>query len=208
MQKNFCCTEKPEKSYKSEVHSIPAVSNPAPSWKGIAVRDLRFEELSLDKFKGKYVVLLFYPYDFTFVCPTELIQFSDRAEDFRKIGAEVVAISTDSEFVHLAWIVTPRKQGGLGEIKIPVLTDRSHEISRKYGVLDEERGVSLKALFVIDQKQLIRHVTINEKSLRRSVDEVLRIIENCQFVDKYGDTCPAGPLNCVSEDEINYFSTT
>lgn len=108
--------------------------------------------------------------------------------------AEVVAISTDSEYSHLAWITTPRKQGGLGEMKIPILADKSHKISKDYGVLDEIRGISLKALFIIDPRQLIRHINLNDISISRSVDEILRIIKRCQFVDQFGDTCPLGPL--------------
>ncbi|XP_023287659.1 peroxiredoxin 1 [Orussus abietinus] len=107
-------------------------------------------------------------------------------------GTEIVAVSTDSEFSHFAWATTPRKQGGLGDIKIPLLSDKSHRISRAYGVLDEEKGVPFKGLFIADCKQVLRHMAVHDVSIPRSVDEVLRLVNACQYVDKYGDVCPAG----------------
>ncbi|XP_076395730.1 peroxiredoxin 2-like isoform X2 [Megachile rotundata] len=163
----------------------------------------------LTDYKGRYLVLLFYPYDFTFFCPTEMIQFSDRIKEFGDIDCSIVAISTDSQYTHLAWIMTPRKQGGLGEMHMPVLADKNQNISRTYGVLDENEGVALKGLFIIDKRQLIRHISISEISLSRSVDETLRLLQACQFVDKFGSTCPAGPKEshqCVG-DEPNFFDS-
>ncbi|KAL2716857.1 Peroxiredoxin [Vespula squamosa] len=189
-----CCMEEIDKDAIPRIQTIPAVSHLAPFWSGYAIIDTKIKDLSLKDFKGKYVILLFYPYDFTFVCPTEIIEFSERIDEFRNLNAEVVAISTDSEYSHLAWITTPRKQGGLGEMKIPVLADKSHKISKDYGVLDEIRGISLMALFIIDPRQLIRHINLNDVSISRSVDEILRIIKKCRFVDQFGDTCPLGPL--------------
>jgi len=125
------------------------------------------------------------------------------------LGSEVVAISTDSKFSHFAWVMTPRKQGGLGEMKIPLLADKSHQITRDYGVLNEKQGYAYRALFVIDRQQIIRHVTINDDDLPRSVDEVLRVLKACCFVDKNGSVCPYGPLptkNAFGE-EPDYFST-
>ena len=113
-------------------------------------------------------------------------------------GCELVAISTDSAYTHLAWIITPRKQGGLGDMRMAVLSDKNQNISRMYGILDEKEGISLKALFIIDKNQLIRHITINEMSLARSVDETLRILEACKFVDEFGKICPAGPREKLS----------
>lgn len=120
-------------------------------------------------------------------------------------GCDVVAISTDSMYAHLAWAITPRKQGGLGELNIPILSDKNHNISKLYGVLDAKEGISQKALFVIDKKQLIRYIMINEICTARSVDETLRIVEGCKFVDEFGATCPAGPRDKLN-DEMNYFS--
>lgn len=119
----------------------------------------------------------------------------------------MVAVSTDSEYTHLAWIMTPRKQGGLGEMRIPLLANKNHQIARDYGVLDVEQGVAYRALFVIDAKQIVRHITINAENVPRSVDEVLRIIKACLFVDKHGHTCPFGPIEIEnsSDEEQNYF---
>ncbi|KAJ8305631.1 hypothetical protein KUTeg_016176 [Tegillarca granosa] len=128
----------------------------------------------------------------TFVCPTEIIAFSDRVEEFKAINCEVVACSTDSHFSHLAWINTPRKQGGLGDMKIPILADRTQEISKTYGVLKEDEGVTFRALFIIDDKGNLRQITINDLPVGRSVDETLRLVQAFQFTDKHGEVCPAG----------------
>lgn len=168
------------------------LTKPAPEWKGTAVVDGDFEEISLADFRGKYLVFFFYPADFTFVCPTEIIAFSDRVEEFKTINCEVVACSTDSHFSHLAWINTPRKQGGLGDMKIPILADRTQEISKTYGVLKEDEGVTFRALFIIDDKGNLRQITINDLPVGRSVDETLRLVQAFQFTDKHGEVCPAG----------------
>merc|ERR1711988_1529910 len=124
-----------------------------------------------------------------FVCPTEIIAFSDRVEEFRAINCEVVAFSTDSHFSHLAWVNTPRKQGGLGEMKIPLLADKTGEIAKAYGVLKEDEGIAYRGLFIIDPKGIVRQITINDLPVGRSVDEVKRLIQAFQFVDKYGEVC-------------------
>merc|ERR1712189_169820 len=121
---------------------VPELQKPAPQFKGISVVDGQFKEISLEDYKGKYVILFFYPLDFTFVCPTEIIAFSERADEFRKIGCELVACSTDSHFSHLAWVNTPRKQGGLGSMNIPLIADLTKTISRDYGVLKEDDGIA------------------------------------------------------------------
>ncbi|CAD1480143.1 unnamed protein product [Heterotrigona itama] len=207
-QNNFYCSEQPQKLRKPEVHMVPALSTIAPTWSGTAIINLNMEDISLNDYKGKYLIMLFYPYDFTFICPTEIIQFNDRIEEFNKLGCHLVAISTDSLYTHLAWIITPRKQGGLGEMRMPVLSDKNQNISRMYGILDEKEGVSLKGLFIIDKNQLIRHITINEICLARSVDETLRILEACKFVDEFGKTCPAGPRErlSITNNESTYFN--
>ena len=171
---------------------VPAIQKPAPVFKGTAVVNGEFKEISLTDYKGKYVVLFFYPLDFTFVCPTEIIAFSDRAKEFEKIGCKLVAASTDSHFSHLAWVNTPRKQGGLGEMDIPLLADKSSKIARDYGVLDEETGIPFRGLFIIDDKQNLRQVTINDLPVGRSVDETLRLVQAFQYTDKHGEVCPAG----------------
>lgn len=138
------------------------------------------------------VSVIFFLFIFsTFVCPTEIIAFSDRAEEFRKIGCEIVAVSTDSHFTHLAWINTPRKEGGLGNINLPLLADKSMVMSRAYGVLQEESGVSFRGLFIIDGKQNLRQVTVNDLPVGRSVDETLRLVQAFQFTDEHGEVCPA-----------------
>lgn len=170
---------------------MPNLQKPAPVFKGTAVVNGVFKDISLTDYKGKYVVLFFYPLDFTFVCPTEIIAFSDRAAEFRNIGCEVVACSTDSQYTHLAWINTPRKQGGLGEMDIPLLADKSMKIARDYGVLDEDTGVPFRGLFIIDKNQNLRQVTINDLPVGRNVDETLRLVQAFQFTDEHGEVCPA-----------------
>ena len=169
-----------------------ALTRPAPEFRGTAVVDGDFKEISLSDYKGKYLVFFFYPLDFTFVCPTEIIAFSDRADEFRAINCEVVACSTDSHFSHLAWVNTSRKMGGLGDMKIPLLADKTMEIAKNYGVLKEDDGVAFRGLFIIDDKGNLRQITINDLPVGRSVDETLRLVQAFQFTDKHGEVCPAG----------------
>jgi alkyl hydroperoxide reductase subunit AhpC len=137
-------------------------------------------------------VLLWYPLDFTFVCPTEILAFNDSLSQFKDLNTEVLALSTDSEFSHLAWINTPRKEGGLGkDLKLPLLADKTNKIARDYGVLIEEEGIALRGLHIIDPKGIIRQITVNDLPVGRSVDEVLRLISAFQFTDKHGEVCPA-----------------
>lgn len=164
---------------------------PAPNFTGTAVVNGEFKTVSLSDYKGKYLVLFFYPLDFTFVCPTEIIAFSDAAKQFKEIGCELVGCSIDSHFTHLAWITTPRKQGGLGGIDMPLLADTNHKISKAYCVYNEEAGCDFRGLFIIDAKQNLRQVTINDLPVGRSVDEALRLVQAFQFVDKHGEVCPA-----------------
>merc|ERR1711973_1026279 len=156
---------------------VPELQKAAPQFKGISVVDGQFKEISLEDYKGKYVILFFYPLDFTFVCPTEIIAFSDRADEFRKIGAEVVAASVDSHFTHLAWTKTPRKEGGLGKMNIPLVSDLTKSISRDYGVLLEDQGITLRGLFIIDPQGVVRQITINDLPVGRDVDETLRLVQ-------------------------------
>lgn len=149
------------------------------------------DDFKLSDYRGKYVVLFFYPLDFTFVCPTEIIAFSESIAEFEKRGVQVIGVSVDSKFSHLAWKNTPRKSGGLGEIKFPLVADLKKEISRDYGVLLEDAGVALRGLFLIDQKGVVRHMLVNDLPLGRSTDEALRLIDALQFFESHGEVCPA-----------------
>ncbi|XP_025109049.1 peroxiredoxin-like isoform X2 [Pomacea canaliculata] len=169
-----------------------SLGKPAPDFTTKAVVNGEFKDVSLTQYKGKYVVLFFYPLDFTFVCPTEIIAFSDRAEEFRAINCEVLACSTDSVFSHLAWVNTPRKQGGLGNMNIPLLEDKTGQISRNYGCFKEEDGIAYRGLYVIDGNGTLRQITINDLPVGRSVDETLRLVQAFQYTDKHGEVCPAG----------------
>merc|ERR1712062_190347 len=164
----------------------------APSFRCTAVDDEEFVEIELKKFLGQYVVLFFYPLDFTFVCPTEIIAFSEAQKEFSEsLNCKIIAASCDSNFSHLAWINTNREEGGLGEMNIPIISDTTQALAKSYGVLKEDEGISYRGLFIIDTKGIIRQVTINDLPVGRSVAEVKRLIQAFQFVDQYGEVCPA-----------------
>lgn len=171
---------------------MPAqVQKPAPDFKADAVVNGQFGSVKLSDYWGKkYVVVFFYPLDFTFVCPTEIIAFSDRVAEFEKRNAQVLGVSIDSKFTHLAWINTPRGQGGLGELKYPLVSDLDKSISCQYGVL-LEAGIALRGTFIIDKGGIVRHITINDLPLGRSVDETLRVLDALQFFETNGEVCPA-----------------
>jgi alkyl hydroperoxide reductase subunit AhpC len=170
---------------------MPAVvQKEAPDFTATAVVNEEFKELKLSDYRGKYVVLFFYPLDFTFVCPTEIIAFSDRVKEFHDRGAEVIGASVDSHFSHLAWVQQPRNQGGLGGLKYPLVADITKKISADYGVL-LDGGIALRGLFVIDQKGIVRAITIHDLPLGRSVDEALRVLDALQHFEKHGEVCPA-----------------
>jgi peroxiredoxin (alkyl hydroperoxide reductase subunit C) len=166
------------------------VQQAAPHFACEAVVEGAFKDVSLSDYKGKYLVLFFYPLDFTFVCPTEILAFNDRVGEFRRLGCEVVGSSVDSKFTHLAWVNTPRKEGGIAGVTIPLLADLKKEIARDYGVLLPD-GVALRGLFVIDPAGIVRHITINDLPIGRSVDEALRVVQAVQFADQHGEVCPA-----------------
>ena len=177
----------------------PQVGKPAPSFSGKAVSGSEIVDLSYDKgvvkyggvtLKDKYTVLFFYPLDFTFVCPTEIIAFHESLAEFTKIHATVIGCSVDSAFTHLAWKNTPRKQGGLGEIGFPLLADVSHKIATDYGVLLDD-GIAARGVFIIDEKGVLQSHTVNNLGAGRNVQEVLRTISAYQFVAKHGEVCPA-----------------
>ncbi|CAF0854968.1 unnamed protein product [Brachionus calyciflorus] len=167
------------------------VQHPAPDFKGTAVVNGDFKEIQLSDYKGKYLVLFFYPLDFTFVCPTEIIAFSDRIEEFKAINTEVVGVSTDSHFSHLAWVNLDRKSGGLGGLNYPLLSDFNKKISKDYDVLVESAGIALRGLFLVDPNGVLRQITVNDLPVGRSVDETLRLVRAFQFVEKHGEVCPA-----------------
>jgi alkyl hydroperoxide reductase subunit AhpC len=170
---------------------MPAlVQKEAPDFIATAVVHEDFKQLKLSEYRGKYVVLFFYPLDFTFVCPTEIVAFSERIREFRERGAEVLGCSVDSQYSHLAWIQTPRAKGGLGGLNYPLIADLTKKISADYGVLLES-GIASRGLFIIDQKGIVRAITIHDLPLGRSVDEALRVLDALQHYEKYGEVCPA-----------------
>jgi alkyl hydroperoxide reductase subunit AhpC len=167
------------------------VSREAPNFKATAVMpDGSFKEISLADYRGKYVLLFFWPLDFTFVCPTEIIAFSDRADEFEKLGVQILGCSIDSHYTHLAWRNTPRKAGGIGEVKYPLIADLDKKISEAYGVL-QPSGVALRGLFLIDKEGIVRHEVVNDLPLGRSVDEALRVVKAWQYYEQHGEVCPA-----------------
>jgi len=169
------------------------VGQQAPDLTATAVVDQEFKTIKLSDYRGKYVILFFYPLDFTFVCPTEITAFSDRYEEFKKINTEVLGVSVDSEFSHLAWIQTDRKSGGVGDLNYPLVSDIKKEISAAYNVLDPAAGIALRGLFIIDKDGIIQHATINNLAFGRSVDETLRTLQAIQHVQSHPDeVCPAG----------------
>ena len=168
----------------------PLVQQSAPDFKGTAVVNKEFKEISLKDFKGKWLCLFFYPLDFTFVCPTEITAFSDRVEEFKKLGCEIVGASIDSQFSHLAWINTPRSQGGLGDIRFPLLADVNKDAARAYQVLSND-GVALRGLFLVNPNGKLAYQVVHDLGVGRSVDETLRVLEAFQYVEKHGEVCPA-----------------
>lgn len=175
------------------------VGQPAPAFKATAVVGSEFAEVAYEngtltvgteKYTGKYIVLFFYPLDFTFVCPTEIIAFSDRLDEFEQLGAKVLGVSVDSQFSHLAWKNTPRNKGGLGEIRYPLLADVTKQIACDYNVLLDD-GVAARGIFIIDGKGILQTYTVNNLAVGRSVDETLRLIQGYQFVEQHGEVCPA-----------------
>lgn len=169
---------------------VPEIGKPAPDFDTMALVDGKFKQVKLSDYKGKYVVLFFYPADFTFVCPTEIIAYSDNIAEFKKIDTAVLGVSTDSHFVHLAWSNVSRKDGGIGKIDYPLLGDKSGKISTDYGVLTPS-GLPLRGLFIIDPQGLLRQITINDFPVGRSVEETIRLVQAFQFVEKHGEVCPA-----------------
>jgi peroxiredoxin 2/4 len=167
------------------------VGQVAPDFTATAVYDQEFKTIKLSDYRGKYVILFFYPLDFTFVCPTEVMAFSDSADQFKALNAEILGVSVDSEFSHLAWIQTDRKSGGVGDLTYPLVSDIKKEIGTAYNVLDPDSGVSLRGLFIIDREGVIQHCTINNVGFGRSIDETLRVLQAIRHVQSHPDeVCP------------------
>ena len=168
------------------------VTKPAPDFTAVAVMpDNTFnEKFSLSDYRGKYVILFFYPLDFTFVCPSEIIAFDKAIDRFKEKNCEVIGVSIDSQFTHLAWKSTPVVAGGIGNINYPLVADLDKNISRQYGVLLPE-GIALRGTFLIDKEGIIRHMVLNDLPLGRSIEEALRMVDALQFHEEHGDVCPA-----------------
>ncbi len=166
------------------------VTREAPKFATDAVVGHEFKEISLDDYKGKWVVLFFYPLDFTFVCPTEITAFSDHYDKFAAAGAEILGCSVDSKFSHLAWVNLPRNQGGLGKINFPLLADLTKDISRDYGVL-LDAGIALRGLYIIDPEGNVAFEVVHDLGIGRNVEEVLRVLKAIQKTRETGEVCPA-----------------
>ncbi|PKK83125.1 MAG: thioredoxin peroxidase [candidate division Zixibacteria bacterium HGW-Zixibacteria-1] len=189
------------------------VTKRAPDFTAKSVMpDNTFEDLTLSSYREKYVILFFYPLDFTFVCPSEIIAFNARLDDFKSRNCEVIGVSVDSEYSHWAWKQTPVNKGGIGNIQYPLVSDITKKISRDYGILFED-SVSLRGLFLIDREGVIRHAVINDLPLGRSVDEALRMLDALQFCEKHGEVCPANwkkgdeGMKATAEGVANYLAT-
>ena len=170
------------------------VSKQAPDFTAQAVMgDNEIRDFTLSKeIKGKYAVIFFYPLDFTFVCPSELIAFDHRLADFKERGVEVIGVSIDSQFTHLAWKNTPVNNGGIGQVQYPLIADVKHEICRAYDVEFGAAGVAFRGSFLIDKSGAVRHQVVNDLPLGRNIDEMIRMVDALQFTEEHGEVCPAG----------------
>ena len=168
------------------------VTKEAPDFKATAVMpDNSFKEISLSDYKGKYVVLFFYPLDFTFVCPSEIIAFDHRLAEFKSRNVEVLGCSVDSHFSHLAWKNTAINDGGIGNVQYPLVADLTKDISKDYDVITGD-SIALRGSFLIDKEGVVQHQVVNNLPLGRNIDEMLRMIDALQFTEQHGEVCPAG----------------
>lgn len=145
-----------------------------------------------DAIRDKYALIFFYPLDFTFVCPTELIALDNRLEEFKKRNVEVIGVSIDSAYTHQAWRNTPVQKGGIGQVKYTLVSDLKQEITRAYGVADPVEGMSLRGTFIIDKKGIVRSQIVNDQPIGRSIDEIIRLVDAVQYHESHGEVCPAG----------------
>ncbi|MCQ2818330.1 MAG: peroxiredoxin [archaeon] len=170
-----------------------AVRKQVPPFKGTIWENGDFKEVTYDTYKGKWLVMFFYPRDFTFVCPTEICAFSDASEDFAKINTVILGVSTDSEHVHREFALKERKAGGVAPLKIPLLADPTHRISKDFGCYipcGPDEGAAFRATYIIDPEGIVRHISINDLPVGRSTEEVMRLVQALQFAAKNGEVCP------------------
>ncbi|UAW98949.1 peroxiredoxin [Halopseudomonas nanhaiensis] len=169
------------------------VNRPAPDFIAPAVlaNGSIVEDFDSSTLRGKYVVVFFWPLDFTFVCPSEIIAHNNRMDKFRALGVEVIGVSIDSQYTHFAWRNTPVEKGGIGPVDFVMVADVKHEITRSYGI-EHADGVALRASFLIDREGIVQHQVVNNLALGREVDEMVRLIEALQFTEEHGEVCPAG----------------
>ena len=186
------------------------VGQTAPSFKAQSVSSGTFKEICLEDYRGKYVILFFYPLDFTFVCPTELHAFQDHLEDFKKRNAVVLGCSVDSHFSHKAWLDTPKEKGGIKGVEYPIISDLGGKIAQQYDVLNKD-GIAYRGLFLIDKEGIVRHQVVNDLPLGRNVAEALRMLEALQHVEQHGEVCPANwqkdkaAMKATAEGVSEYF---
>ncbi len=188
--KGFC----PMKKMGMPCFPKARIGEPAPCFEAPAYYDGDFKTIKLSDYKDKWVVLFFYPMDFTFVCPTELCAFSDASDNFAKINTCVIGCSSDSKYVHREFALRDRKQGGVAPLKIPLIADNSHCLCKMYDCMimkGEDKGCAYRATYIIDPNGILRHVSINDTQVGRSVDEVMRLVQAFQFTDEHGEVCPA-----------------
>ncbi|MEM7175637.1 MAG: peroxiredoxin [Chlamydiota bacterium] len=189
------------------------VGKKAPAFKAKAACNGKIiSDFSLDLFCGKQIILFFYPLDFTFVCPTEIQAFQDNLQEFESRDTQVVGCSVDSAFCHLAWMNTPRNQGGIDGVTYPLVADLNKEIARAYHVLKEDEGIAFRGLFLIDKEGIIRHQLVNDLALGRSVDEAIRLVDAWIFHKEHGEVCPANwrkgekSMKPTKEGLVGYFN--
>ena len=187
------------------------IGKAAPNFKATAVFGEEFKEVQLSQYAGKYVLLFFYPLDFTFVCPTELHAFQERLSDFQKRGVEVLGCSVDSQYSHLAWLKTKKEKGGVQGVQYGLISDLGGKIAQQYGVLADE-GVAYRAQFLVDQAGIVRHQLVNDLPLGRNVDEAIRLVDALQHFEKDGEVCPANwtkgekAIHASPEGLVEYFA--
>jgi peroxiredoxin (alkyl hydroperoxide reductase subunit C) len=189
------------------------IAKQAPDFKAKAISadGTIIDDFGLSSLRGKYVILFFYPLDFTFVCPTEILAFNERLEEFKSRDAEIIGVSVDSVYTHAAWRKTKLEDGGIGPIRYPLVSDLNKRIARDYGVLLDDE-VALRGLFLIDREGIIRHTVINDQPLGRSVTEALRMLDALRMYDQRGLVCPANwkqgdaGMNETKESVIDYLS--
>lgn len=182
----------PEEEDQPEPEPVAQVGQPAPDFTGKAVLpNLEFRDIKLSNYRRKWVVLFTFPLDFTFVCPTEIVAFSDNYDRFKKLNCEVIGLSVDSVYSHLAWIETERREGGVGHLKFPIVGDLGANIARQYGFYMDDAGYDLRGTTIINPDGVVVHISMNQPNVGRNIEEVLRLLEAFQFTRKNGVVCPA-----------------